>query len=799
MAEEAADNQAGKKKTVEDNFDTTGLLLDYLSHWKWFILSIVVCIGCAYYYIATVIPTYQVSASIFLSEDTQRVQNAMSLDATDPLVAMKNYIDETELEMLKSKNSVIHIVDSLNLSYSYFMEGRFRDIPIYEDNPIVARLDSISLKNLSAPIEIKVENASEGKYNIEINTTFRGVKEEQKLEDVELPQTIEVSHGTLELAQSPVFTQLNGVEKILIRNPRTIAAAISGGLNIEFAKNSTKIVRITLSTDLIKKGVDVVEALISFYNQQIIEDKNRSAIQTEAFILDRLVMISGELKDVENRLQEYRQANNITNIDAQAQMNLTLKSDYESQLAEIDAEMQILNEIERVVSNADVYDLLPSAVKDQALANSIELYNRKASQLMKMLDGVTSENPTATAQKEDLSRDKIKIIQNINMAKDGLRTRRASISGQANKSSGQLSQLPPIDKGLQEIFREQQVKVNIYTFLLQKREEIALQKTMATNTARLIDDPVGYGPVAPNRQMIFALAFLIGLVVPAVIIFLRRIIFPVFKDQEELERLTSIPILGEISKVEKGGSSDEIVVGENVSTPIAELFRLLRNNIGFARGQNDKKVILVTSSISGEGKTFVALNLAMTYALTGKKTCVVGMDIRRPVLARRFGLTNQQGVTTFLSGQIQNVDSLIHQSTQSPNLYIFPAGPVPPNPNELLMSSNMDRLMEQLRHDFDYVIIDSAPIGIISDSYLILRHTDLQLFVTRAAYSTKSCLKVLHQAFNLNKFSSVYIVLNGVNMKSNSYLYRRYGQYGHYGKGSMTYGYGYKSEKESKK
>lgn len=379
--------------------------------------------------------------------------------------------------------------------------------------------------------------------------------------------------------------------------------------------------------------------------------------------------------------------------------------------------------------------------------------------------------------------------------KNGLNVRRGNIAAIESRSQGTLASLPPIDKGLQEIFREQQVKVNIYTFLLQKREEIALQKTLATPTARLIDNPVGSGPVYPKRTTTYLMALVLGLLLPAAIIFLKRFFFPIYRDQEELQRLTNVPIIGEIS-ADTSKKASPIVVGVNVSTAIAELFRLLRNNIGFTKNGADKKVILVTSSISGEGKTFIATNLAMTYALTGKKVIVVGLDIRRPVLAHQFGLTNQQGVTTFLSGQVNDVRSLIHQSKESENLYILPAGPVPPNPNELLLSENMTRLMDQLRHDFDFVVLDTAPIGVISDSFLIIPHSDIQLYVARAGYSTKSCLKVLHQAIRDNRLSDPYIVLNGVDMTSGSYTYRKYGHYYH--GGVSTYGYGYSSDVATK-
>ena len=784
------------KSPAGDIFDTTGLILDYLSHWKWFIVSAVAFLIGAYFYIATIVPLYQVNASIYLNNDNTRANSAIAMSPEMAMSSMKSYIDETELEILKSRNNVIDIVDSLKLSYGYWRKGNLRDIPLYETNAFVATLDSVSLKNLKSLITVTVNKQKDDTYDVKALTYFNGVEEKKDFDNVKFPFDIQLSTGTVHLDKSPNITNFEGTQVCYILNPRNVAGRLSGNLSIQYAMNAPTIVRIGFTTPSPQEGVDIINTLIALYNNQIIEEENRAAIQTEAFILDRLVNINDELHDVEQRLLEYRQSHNIANLDQQLSANLNTKMNTETQLAEVDAQLRMMGSIESTIAKAEDYTMLPSATTDQGLNSAIDAYNRKVSQLNRMMETSTADNPLVRSMQEEIQRDKGRLMSSVSQVKNGIQSRRSTISAIGGRSQGQLSSLPPIDKGLQEIFREQQVKVNIYTFLLQKREEIALQKTMATPTARLIDDPTASGPVSPKKTVIYFTALLLGLALPAVIILLKRLIFPVFKDQEELQRLTNVPILGEIAAdTEKG--TNPIVIGTNISTPIAELFRLLRNNIGFTRNGATKRVILVTSSISGEGKTFIATNLAMTYALTGKRVVVVGMDIRRPALAHRFHLSNQQGVTTFLSGQISDVKSLIHQSKESPNLYIMPAGPIPPNPNELLLSDNMRRLMEQLRHDFDYVIIDSAPIGVISDSFLIMPHTDIQLFVTRAGYSTKSCLKVLHQAVKDNRFADPYIVLNGVDITSNSYSYRKYGHYYH--SGAHTYGYGYASKDSEEK
>lgn len=791
------ENNEQEKTQLQEAFDTNGLLLNYLANWKWFVLCAIICLIGGYLYYLTCIPMYQVSASIYLKDDnlSKDVLNLPSTRNMSRRMMTNDMMDETEIEILKSKNNVIRIVDSLDLAYNYYYVGKFRDTPLYENNAIVASMDNDDLKGLYSPIEITIERAGQDKYNVKAKTVYAGIKEEKNYEKAGLPLDVELSYGTVHLSKSPVIDKLTHTEKITILNPRTVASIIAGNLNIAFKEKSEKIVRINLTTNNIKKGTDIVVALIDFYNQNIIEDKNRSAVQSEAFILDRLVMIADELKDVENRLLEYRNAHNIsTDIMTQASMNMSLQSGFEQELAAADAEMSILDEIERIVTTSDTYETLPAAISNTTITQIIDSYNRKVANLNRTLEGSTSDNPLVISMRDELSRDKTRILQNIASAKRNLTTKRQSISKLENRSAGQLASTPTVDKGLNEIFREQQVKVNIYTFLLQRREEIAIQKTLATNSAKFTDNPVGTGPISPDRVKILGIAFLIGLLIPALIIFVKRMIFPVFADKEELERLTKVPVLGEICVKDKN-KTDEIVMGENVSTPIAELFRLLRNAISFTKHGASNKVILVTSSISGEGKTFVAINLAMTYALMGKKTLVMGLDLRRPTLARRLGVNNHVGTTSYISGQCNDIEKMLVPSNENPNLFVLPAGPVPPNPNELLMSDRMQDLMDTLRKEFDYIIIDSAPIGVISDSYLLTRFSDLQIYVSRANYTSKHCLKLLHTAISRGMMPNAYIVVNAVNIASNSYVYHRYGNYGHYGKSKSVYGYGYTSKK----
>lgn len=781
----------------EDGFDLVGLLLEYLAHWKWFVLSILLCVIVGYIYISTIVPTYNVYASVYLSDENETSKSsAIALSPEMSMLNSRNYLDETEIEILKSRNNLIRIVDSLNLAYSYYEVGQLRDNPIYGTNAVVARLDSISLKSLTSPIEI-IATKDDGRYHFDISTHYGEAKEHKVIHTDSLPVTIELSQGSLSILPSLTTSEMEYAEKIVISNPNWVAARLSSNLNIGMARNSSSILRFSFSTPIVAEGVDVINTLIDVYNQDIIADKNRSALQTEAFIIERLSLIAGELQDVEKEVEEYRKDKKITDISAEAGMYLNQTTETDAQIAAVDIKQQIINDVEKIVSTQDNYSPIPQLIDDPALNAMIEAYNKRVAQRAAMLEGGTENNPIIQNMQEDLARAKNEIYRGLANVKHTLGVQRKTLISKDKRIEGRISNIPTFERELTGIFREQRIKDNIYNFLLEKREEIALQKTLATPTARLIDNPLGEGPVYPQHMTLYAIAALIGLLIPAAIIFLRRLIFPIFKDKEDLERATKIPILGEIS-IATDTSKNKFVVDTNIATPIAELFRLIRNNIQFAFTNKTDKILLVTSSLSGEGKTFVATNIALTFALTGKKTLVIGLDIRRPVLAHNFGLTNETGITTYLSGQLNDIDDAIIQSKVNPNLYVLPAGPIPPNPNELLLSNRIGELFEKLRHEFEYVVIDSAPIGVVSDSYLISPYSDIQLYVARANYSTKRCLKVLHQAVSQGRLKKCYLVLNGVNIKSGSYAYRRYGHYGKYGYRSYGYGYGYTEKNQVK-
>lgn len=774
-----------------DTFDFTGMILDYLANWKWFLLSVVICCAIGYFYGAMKIPVYRIESRLYLTTDQNASMNALSMSG--PLFSLNQQNDETELEIMKSRNSMVRIVDSLNLCYYYYQEGSLRRKPLYRNSPVLVTMPKDSLHTIKGQYNLAIKPAGEGKVNIKAAYNSKEANEEDEFKAVELPFTFTMDERKITVSRSPMDEPFEKEIYVNIISSRNRATDILKALTLSYIKKSEKIVQVTLNDEVERRAQDIINAMVDVYNQDIITNQNQTAIQTENFLLERLVSINAELKDVENRLEGYREHYGITNAGLQSSINIHLSNEYEQSLSNIQAQISIMEDLLSKINSMAPTDLLPAAGSEgSALNKVIAGYNAKVTRLNRLMEGSSPTNPLIVSLKDEIAREKANVMDNIRTTSQNLAKEKARVQDLNRRNASQLAGTPGIDTGLQEIFREQQVKANIYTFLLKRREEIALQKMLAVNTVRLIDNPAEDRKISPHRAMIMLMAFVLGLAIPGAIIYMRRRLFARFADQNELEKLTSVPVLGEIC-ITKTGKEDVIVVGKNLVTAEAELFRLLRNNLSFTRNAKDNKVILVTSSVSGEGKTFITANLALTYALMGKRVCVVGMDLRRPMLAHDMGVSNRSGLTTYLSGHTDDFRSLLQQSKENPNFYILAAGPVPPNPNELLMSDRMDTLMASLREEFDYIFIDSAPIGLVSDTLLILRHSDIQIFVTRANYTTKKGLKTLHDAIELGKFDNVYIVVNGVDIHSSAYNYRRYG---HYGYGSKkAYGYGYAAKR----
>ena len=787
-------NQQGVQ-TEEQGFDITLFLLECLSHWKWFILSFFVVFGIAVFYTMRQVPTYNVQALVLMIDKWSKSEGDVLTQSLGITSGVESIF--TEMEIMRSRTIIKKVVEDLDLYVSYDSKGRLRNAPLYHNNPIIVRPDSTTDVNLlETSVDMCIERPDENNLrNIKVTYTLEKEEKELNLQGVSLPDTLHLpAVGTFIVEQVPGYEEYANDVLVSVRNPKNVAKSISKGLKISQYDKNSLLLAVSYNTPVPKMGIDIINRMVYYYNEDGVAEKNRAANNTELFINNRLVAIQKELNSVEQEVEEYRTQRGLTDLSSEAQMYLQQTGQSDKERSELDVQLSLVEYVESYLSNpANTYSPIPSlGIDDTGLSSTINEYNKTVAEREKLLNTSSESNPIVQEYSQNILAVKANVLQGVASTRKSIELRKKDISRQEEEIERKIRNVPQYERELTDIMRQQRIKENLFVFLLEKREENALTQTLAVGDARMIDEPTSAGIVAPQKNKIFFMAFIIALFIPGVIIFLKRLMFPSFQDKVELERLTSIPVLAELPHNE---DENFFVVKEKSNGAPSELFRLLRNNIQFLFGASGKKVVMVTSSVSREGKTFISSNLAISFALTGKKVLLIGLDIRRPKAAHYFGLSNRFGIVNYLSGQERDIDKIIYPS-EFANLDIMPGGPIPPNPNELLLNSSLDELFAELRKRYDYVVVDSAPVGLVSDSFLIDRVVDVNLFVTRAGYTSCSHVKTLNSIVNTNKLKSLYLCINDVDMTTRSYSYRRYG----YSYGTSAYGsYGYSDEFKEKK
>ena len=788
--------QQGNEQEENGGFDFTLFLLECLSHWKWFLLSLIVVLGFAVYYTMRSVPIYNVKALVLMVDKWSKTESDVLTQSLGITSGVDNIFNE--IEVMRSRTIVKKVVDDLDLYASYSMKGKVRNQPLYNNTPFVVRPDSTTnIGQMQTSLNFTIKPATaDGTYNIEVKYVFEKERKEVEFATKEFPFTAYIpAVGTFVIEHVMGYDSIQNELYVTLRNPNDVAKSIASGLKISQFDKNTLLLDISYNTPIEQMGIDIINRVVYYYNEDGIAEKNRAANNTEAFINKRLVAIQKELSTVEEEVEQYRTQRGLTDISSEAQLYLQQTGEADKERSELDVQLSLVEYVETFLGESEnIFAPIPAlGITDDGLRSVISDYNKAIAAREKLLSTSSENNPVVQEYTQNIKALRSNVLQGVASTRRGIELRKKDIQRQDSEIEEKIRNVPQYERELTDIMRQQRIKENLFVFLLEKREENALTQTLAVGDARMVDEPTSDGIVAPQKMKIFFGAFIIALLIPACIIFLKRLMFPAFQDKVELERLTNIPVLAELPH---NGSNDFFVVREKSNDAIAELFRLLRNNLQFCFSSPEKKVVLVTSSVSKEGKTFVSSNLAVSFALTGKKVILVGLDIRRPRIAYHFDLPNKKGVTNYLSGQITDIDELIQHSGKVDTLDILSGGPIPPNPNELLLNPNLDKLFAELRERYDYIIIDSAPVCMVSDSFLINRVVDVTLFVTRAAYTSRSHIKALNPLAVNNKLNSLYLCINDVNITSHTYSYRRYG----YGDGPTTYGsYGYGEDTQPKK
>lgn len=817
------ENKNLEMESIQENeekssFDFATIYTALILNWKWFVLSLIICMGAAHIYLRYATPIYQSAAKLLIKDDegsrsSFKGGNSIMSATNLGIISNSNGIDN-EMEILKSRTLAQQTVYDLKLYVNYRHEGKLKDHILYGDQEVNIDMDLEHLKKLNAPMNLKITREGRnyhvtGSYNVPIdNNSFNPEAVYIDKTFSALPATIGTRVGVVRFTQNGNYMLRDGESlKATMIAPEIAAGKYVGNLNVTESSKTTTIVDLVLNDEIPQRAIDYLKQLAIVYNRQANEDKNEIAVRTEQFINQRLEKINAELGSTEGQLENYKKRNNMVELKTNATQAVANADQYAQKLSEANTQVALLDELTKYMNEpSNRHQPIPSNVglSDASATSLINEYNKIALQRNQLLHSASENSPTVTpltAQLDDLNSS---IKRAMTQARAGLKIQRNSIAAQAGKYEGQINNTPEQERMLAQIGRQQEVKSGLYLMLLQKREENSISLAATADKGKLIDTPVFAGKVTPKNSIIMLIALILGLAIPAGILFLLEFFRYKIEGHNDVEKLTNLPIIADVAIAsERAKTKADIVVHENKNNLMEEIFRSLRTNLQFLLKQHDK-VIMFTSTTSGEGKTFIASNVAISFALLGKKVILVGLDVRKPRLAELFEIDDHHhGITNLLVKDEVNWNDVKEQIIPSginDKLDILMAGPVPPNPGELVTRESLDQTMEQLKEHYDYILIDTAPVGLVTDTLALGRISNATVYVCRADFTQKASFGLINSLSMEKKLPNMSIVLNGVDLSKKKYgyyygygKYGKYGKYGNYGMYGSKGKYGYKS------
>ena len=773
---------------------------------KWFLLSIVLCCALAVAYVKLAPKVFQSSTKILIKDDESKKSGGAAGAAAAAMsnlslgfMSSSNGIDN-ESEILNSRYLVQQTIKNLKLYAEYRHGGMLVDTLIYSKQEVNVDMDTTSLKQLNAPMKLTITREGgiyhvKGKYFKPIDAeTFEKAPYEINKTLAKLPAQIRTKAGTLTLTQNLGYELKEGTElKVEMISPFKASKEYFKRLTMNQTKKTANTIELTFNDESRERGVDFLNGLIDAYNYQANIDKNEIQKRTEDFINSRLAKISTELTGNDTNLEKYKQKNRMVDIGLNAKQAVLSSDQFDQELNKANMQVELLNEIGKYMDQpANKYQPIPTNVglEDESATALIGQYNSLALTRKQLLHSASEDSPVVTpitAQLEDLM---TAIKRAMFQARINMKIQRNSIADMASKYEKTIGVTPEQEKALTQIGRQQSVTSGLYLMLLQKREETSMSLASTADKAKIIEPAAFVDKVSPKGIIALLIAFILGVAIPAGIIYLRELLRNKILGHDDVEKLTQLPIIGDIPTASANGSKGNIVIQENKSNLMSEIFRGLRTNLQLA-GDDKEKVFIVTSTTTGEGKTFIASNLAMSLALLEKKTIMVGLDIRKPRMAELFGIGDRQhGITNILANEECNweeVKAQIVASGVNHNLDLLMAGPTPANPGELMVRKSLKQTIALLKEHYDYVIIDTAPVGLVADSLQLSKLADRTLFVCRADFSTKSSFTYINKLDEQKKLPNISIVINDIDLSKKKFAYS-YG-FGKYSKnGNRSFG-----------
>ena len=760
----------------EQIVDFSAFVRKYKRYWWLFLLSLVACISLAFVYLKFAKRIYNVKAVVLVAQEDNGAGAGASLLKSMKLMGQGSKVDD-EMIVFSSQELCTQVVKQLGINHSYLEDkGWYKpEKDHYNTSPIEVIAPEEMFDTLSS-VKFKIDLDKTGKANIKATS---GKDKLANVKGVTLPTTLKTTYGTFAIKTTDKYKQgkpchitarLTGNqimgERLNKRIKVKLATKKSNGINLNIAENNKS------------RGKDILNKLIELYNERGQHEKDEQAINTAKFIDERLALIYKGLTSSEADIESYKRAHKIVDPELQVKSAIAKQELSDRAIIKLETNRQLLGMVRDFVNNpANKHSYIPFEVDSSAASGSIRAYNNLLAKRQELAQSAKGDNLALKQIDEQIETMHHNVLQGLNSSIKGVDMQLNKVRGQANQTAGDLGQVPTQEREARELLRQQGIQNTLYTFLLEKREENALVLAATTPKGKIVDHAYSETtPVSPNKMIILAMALLAGLMLPMMLVYLKDLFTTKFSNQEELEEISQVPFIGHIHH---NRHNTQLVVRDGKTSSIVELFRYVRNNLQFLLNKEDDKVILVTSSISGEGKSFISTNIASSFALLGKRVALVGMDIRNPKLAQMLNLNEMPGVTSYLSRSDVSLEQVAQPCKEVNGMDVFVGGAIPPNPSELLLSDRVKDFFNDLREHYDVIIVDSAPVAQVSDSFALDKYSNATVYVTRANYTRRNLIKFMNRIAANKQLKNMCVVLNDTKPSNDN-----------------TYGYGITNNKD---
>lgn len=744
-------------------------------NWYWFVISAVICGSIAMLYSKSQPFRYQANALISINNRDSRTAGSQSQTFADIGIAPGNGIVSNEIYKIRSSRLMEDVVEHLGLNIQYYGHVYLRDVNIYKNSPV--QITPLNGDGQNYSVTIIPTSMTDFKFALDDTKEWQTAK---------FGNRVNTPYGPIAITKTPRFAA-NFIGYTVIARVATVqsrAASLLAGLQVEAADKYSDMVKLHHVSDNYELSMDVLNALILAYNQDAINDKNSVARNTEQFIAERIEALSQDLSGVDSRIASLRSASASVNMYADASSGIK----YQENVADANMQISLATFVRDHISNTGNNQLIPSntGITNTGIENQIAAYNELMLRYQKLSATSTQELPVVQELAQQLNTMRAAMMTSLNNYINSLSIRQSNAQAQESRAVGSMAAAPGHEKAIIEVTRQQNVKEQLYLYLLNKREENALQLAITEPNAKVIESARGSStPFSPIPSRIILIGLLIGLLIPAAVLYIIYWVLSLdtkIHSRHDIEDVSNVPIVGELPSKKETQKDKEIIVTADGRDRVSEAFRIVRSNLDFViTPQEGLGVVLqLTSTMSGEGKSFIALNMGLTYATVGKRVVVVDLDLRKGRFSEYVDIQTGTGVSAFLAGKVGDIDEVIVKGSIHENLDIVPMGAIPPNPTALLMVDRLPQMIETLRRRYDYVLLDTVPYGLIADASLINRHVDLTLYIVRDGKVDRGYIEDLERMNNAGKFKNLVFLVNDIKINAKNYGYGSYG-----------YGYGY--------